>query len=95
MITTDQIREAQTGCSMGQAPVIEVGMPSMVLPKSCRAACAVALNGFHSATCWRNVGIPVTGTNALEMKVSGKSQIRPPEVAASGVRTDRPISAPI
>ena len=29
------------------------------------------------------------------MNVSGKSQISPPEVAASGVRTDRPISAPI
>jgi hypothetical protein len=31
----------------------------------------------------------------LEMNVTGKSQISPPEVAASGVRTLRPIRAPI
>lgn len=39
--------------------------------------------------------MPSTGTKALEMKVSGKSQISPPDVAASGVRTTSPISAPI
>lgn len=35
------------------------------------------------------------GTNAFEMNVTGNSQISPPEVAASGVRTERPIRAPI
>lgn len=51
MITTDQISEAQTGCSIGHAPVTEASRPGIVLPNSSRAACTVALKGFHSATC--------------------------------------------
>ena len=91
MITTDQISDAHTGCCIGHA--LECTAPG--LPKSTRAACTVALNGFHSATCRSQAVIRTGLTNALDTNVTGKSQIRPPEVAASGVRTDRPISAPI
>src|SRR3954464_11873867 len=65
------------------------------LANTTRHAWTVALNGFHSAT-WRSHGVMwLVSTNALEMNVTGKSQISPPDVAASGVRTDRPIRAPI
>jgi hypothetical protein len=64
------------------------------LPKSTRQAWTVALNGFQSATCCSQGVILLESTNAFEMNVTGNSQISPPEVAASGVRTDRPISAP-
>src|SRR3954453_19848961 len=76
---------------MGQA--WEVDWPG--LANRTRAAWTVALKGFHSAMCRSHgVMLPVS-TNALEMKVTGKSQISPPEGAASGVRTDRPMRAPI
>ncbi len=65
------------------------------LPKSSRAAWTVALNGFHSATCRSHGVIWAESTNAMDTKVTGNSQISPPDVAASGVRTDRPMRAPI
>src|SRR4051794_25799645 len=65
------------------------------LPNSVRQACTVALNGFHSAMCRSQGVMLLESTNAFEMNVTGKSQISPPDVAASGVRTERPMSAPI
>src|SRR5690606_40743657 len=76
---------------MGQA--CEVETPG--LPKSSRHAWTVALNGFQSAM-WRSQGVMLLeSTNAFDTKVTGKSQTSPPEVAASGVRTDSPMTAPI
>src|SRR5713101_2170616 len=40
-------------------------------------------------------GMHATGTNALEAKVRGKSQMNPPDCAASTLRTSRPINAEI
>ena len=48
-----------------------------------RQAWTVALNGFHSATCASHGVISPVLTNALDTKVTGNSQTRPPEVAAS------------
>src|SRR5215470_4835877 len=86
-ITTDHAIEAITGCCIGHAP--DVDTPG--LPNSTRLAWTVALNGFHSAMGWSHPTIRLESTNAIETNVTGNSQMRPPEVAASGVRTDRPI----
>ena len=78
-------QRGQPGCCIGQAS--GTGYPGGRLPNSSRQACTVALNGFHSAMCRSTVGMFCEGTKAFEMNVSGNSQISPPEVAASGVRT--------
>jgi hypothetical protein len=91
MIASDHRIEAQTGCRIGHACDSET--PGF--PNSTRQAWTVALNGFHSAIGWSHPAICPDATNAIEMKVTGNSQISPPDVAASGVRTERPINAPI
>ena len=92
MIRTDQISEAQTGCCIGQAS--DGGRPGVAEQH------AAGLHGGAERVPLGDVPQPapacwLESTKALEMNVTGKSQISPPEVAASGVRTDRPISAPI
>src|SRR5215475_1998131 len=85
-MTSDHATDAITGCCIGQ----EADDETPGLPNSSRQACTVALNGFHSATRRSHGVICAADTNA-----TGNSQISPPDVAASGVRTDRPMSAPI
>src|SRR5690606_26135668 len=90
-ISTEQFTDAVPGCCIGQAS--EGDTPG--LPKSSRQACTVALNGFQSATCRSQGVIWLESTKALDTNVTGNSHTSPPEVAASGVRTDKPITAPI
>src|SRR2546430_778743 len=53
----------------------------------------------ETGLCWakpRNqLGIVATGTKALDANVSGKSQMKPPDWAASTLRTSKPIKAEI
>src|ERR1700716_2602220 len=53
----------------------------------------------ETGLCWANAcnqpGMVETGTKALEAKVNGKSQMNPPDCAASTLRTSSPIKAEI
>ena len=60
-----------------------------------RIASTNVLTGLASATCSRPSGIDSTGTNAEEMKVIGKMSVKPMPFAASGVETERPMTAKI
>ena len=51
------------------------------------------VNGFTSAKARRPEGIDATGTNAEEMKVSGKTAMKPTELTDSGEDTSRPRKA--
>ena len=51
------------------------------------------MNGLISANHCSAPGIESVGTNADEMNVSGKTAMKPTELAASGEETSRPSSA--
>ena len=51
------------------------------------------VNGLTSANARSGSGIDCTGTNAEEMKVSGKTAMNPTEFAASGEETSIPTNA--
>src|SRR5215216_2691847 len=59
----------------------------------CRMALTTIVNGFTSANQRSAAGIESVGTNADEMKVSGKTAMKPTEFAASGDFTSIPSSA--
>ena len=93
MIRTDQITEAQHRVlhRPGVRTVDTPGVAEQLAAGLHGGAERVPLGDVPqpaASCCWSR-------TNAFEMNVTGNSQISPPEVAASGVRTDRPISAPI
>ena len=56
-------------------------------------ASTMIVNGLISANDCSAAGIESTGTKADEMKVSGKTAMKPTEFAASGEDTSRPNSA--
>src|ERR671924_2118849 len=58
-----------------------------------RSALARTVTGLCSAKARSQLGIVLTGTKALEAKVSGKSQIKPADCAASTLRTASPTKA--
>src|SRR5215813_13491127 len=60
-----------------------------------RTALTMTETGWCSAKARSQSGIEAVGTNALLAKVSGKSQMKPPDWAASGLRTSKAIAAPI
>ena len=64
------------------------------LPNRCRQAAASEDIGFHSATGCSQPGMPWVGTNALEMKVSGRKMMNPVDCAASGLRSSMPRQTP-
>src|SRR3954453_11796027 len=64
------------------------------LPHRSRQAATIMLIGFHSATYCIQVGIPCGGTKAFEMNARGNNQVSTACVAASGVATLMPMSAP-
>ncbi len=69
--------------------MLPAGAPS----HSWRIASTTIVNGLTSAN-WRSPsGIEATGTNAEEMNVSGKTAMKPTELAASGEETSSPRSA--
>ena len=51
------------------------------------------MNGLTSANACSGSGIESTGTNAEEMNVSGKTAMKPTELAASGEDTSSPRNA--
>src|SRR2546430_17482096 len=63
--------------------------------KSPRSASARTEIGLRRAKACNQPGIVATGTKALEAKVSGESQMNPPDWAASTLRTRRPMKAEI
>ena len=69
--------------------MLPAGAPS----HSARIASTMIVNGLMSANACSAAGIDSTGTNADEMKVSGKTAMKPTEFAASGEDTSRPSSA--
>src|SRR5258708_16312432 len=60
-----------------------------------RSASARTEIGLWRAKVCNQPGIVATGTNALEAKVRGKSQMNPPDCAASTLRTNSPTNAEI
>jgi len=58
-----------------------------------RIASTVIVNGLTWAKVFRTAGSVPTGTNAEEMKVSGKTAMKPTEFAASGEDTSSPRRA--
>ena len=62
------------------------GAPS----QSERIASTMIVNGLTSANARRTAGIDWTGTKAEEMKVSGKTAMKPTEFAASGEDDEHP-----
>ena len=58
-----------------------------------RIALTVIVNGLTLAKSRSTAGIERPGTNAEEMKVSGKTAMNPTELADSGVETSRPTNA--
>src|SRR6187200_1110285 len=89
MMTT-QINVSQIGCSAGK-PVVAYGFG---LPHRSRQADASALTGFHSAIGCSQFGKESGGTKTFEMKVIGKSTVKPTWFAASTVRTVSPSQIP-
>ena len=51
------------------------------------------VNGLTFANHCSGSGIDCTGTNAEEMNVSGKTAMKPTELAASGEETSSPTNA--
>ena len=68
-------------------------MPAGSPIHSARIASTTIVNGLISANHCSAAGIDSTGTNADEMNVSGKTAMKPSELAASGEETSRPSSA--
>ena len=60
---------------------------------SARIALTTIVNGLTSANASIQPGIDSVGTKAEEMKVSGKTAMKPTEFAASGEETSIPSSA--
>ena len=58
-----------------------------------RIASTVTVNGLTLANARSTDGIEATGTNAEEMNVSGKTAMKPTELAASGEETSSPRNA--
>src|SRR6202012_3304335 len=58
-----------------------------------RSSFTTIVNGLTSANCRSGVGSESLGTKAEEMNVSGKTAMKPTELAASGVLTSRPRNA--
>jgi hypothetical protein len=81
MIASDQTTAPQT--------LLPAGAPS----HSERIASTMIVNGLTSANARSAVGIDCTGTNAEEMNVSGKTAMKPTELAASGEETSMPRNA--
>jgi hypothetical protein len=81
MITSDQTTAPHT--------LSPAGAPS----HSARIASTVTVNGLTSANHCSAEGIDSTGTKADEMKVSGKTAMKPTEFADSGEETSSPSSA--
>ena len=60
-----------------------------------RVASTICVIGWCSAKARSHGGMLCTGTNALLAKVSGKSQMKPADCAASTLLTDKPTVAEI
>ncbi len=69
--------------------LLPAGAPS----QSERIASTTKVKGLMSANHWRAAGIESTGTKAEEMKVSGKTAMKPTELADSGEETISPSQA--
>src|SRR6266702_2184147 len=65
------------------------------LSSSPRTALTISETGWCSAKARSQLGILCVGTNALLAKVNGKSQMKPPDCAASTLLTINPIVAEI
>src|SRR4051794_31478786 len=65
--------------------------PSPII--SARLAFTHSVTGLMSANHCSAAGIESVGTNAEEMNVSGKTQMKPTDCAASGFFTSRPTNA--
>src|SRR5689334_19529993 len=58
-----------------------------------RNSLTTMVKGLTSANCRNGVGSDCAGTKAEEMNVSGKTAMKPTELAASGVLTSKPRNA--
>src|SRR5260370_9538427 len=81
-------------------PAIQASACHGALPRGCplnqpRSEFTVTVTGLWLAKPRSQDGMPWVGTNADEANVSGNSQMKPPDCAASTLLTDRPISTPI
>ena len=79
--------------TMHHTTVPQMELPAGVPMKSARTASTMKVTGFASATGCSQSGIDAIGTNADEMKVSGKMIVNPYPFAASGEEATSPMRA--
>src|SRR5918996_4308270 len=76
-----------------QRKASQTSLPAGVSTKSARAASTIVVKGLFSANGCSQPGIVSTGTNADEMKVTGKRIVKPYAFAASGEDAESPMNA--
>jgi hypothetical protein len=98
LLAARRYRATASGLKMARITNVHTTAPQTLLPAGApsqrwRIASTTIVNGLTFANAFRGSGIELTGTNAEEMNVSGKTAMKATEFADSGVEVSRPTHA--